>query len=103
MFHHQSLAQDTAWDLGPILSLEAVALDNEVQILVAGSDQGAGLAQLVLPLDQLGVHVGGSAGSDQLNGGAGDDILQAYSGNDTLLGGAGEDTLIAGTGVISPT
>ncbi len=98
LFHHQSLAQDTAWDLGPILSLEAVALDNEVQILVAGSDQGAGLAQLVLPLDQLGVHVGGSAGSDQLNGGAGDDILQAYSGNDTLLGGAGEDTLIAGTG-----
>ncbi|KPQ22405.1 MAG: Hemolysin-type calcium-binding repeat-containing protein [Rhodobacteraceae bacterium HLUCCA24] len=96
LFHHQSVAQDAQWSLGPVQAVEAVRHDTEVQIFAGGA--GAGLAQLVLPLDDFGERRMGGAGDDLLSGTHRDDIILGDAGNDTLRGGAGDDTLIAGPG-----
>ncbi len=96
LFHHESLAQTTAWDIGAVLEIRASVFGQEVQILLSGAS--GGLVQLALPLDQLGALQTGGAGSDALTGGAGDDMLLGGAGDDYLSGGGGEDVLIAGEG-----
>lgn len=98
---HQTLVQDGAWDIGPISSLTATVVgadraQPEVQILALGS--AGDLAQLVLPVAEMGLRLSGGAQADRLTGSAGDDLLLGGAGNDRLSGGAGADTLYAGTG-----
>ncbi|QIZ82701.1 Hemolysin-type calcium-binding repeat-containing protein [Thalassovita gelatinovora] len=97
LYHHQSLIQDTGWDIGAVRDLAVTATGTELQILLAGSDR-SGLAQLVLPLSGLGDLVRGSAGADRLSGSPRDDMLLAEAGDDQIFGGPGDDTLIASTG-----
>ncbi|MYM55876.1 hypothetical protein GR167_11225 [Rhodobacteraceae bacterium GS-10] len=102
LYHHQSLAEDGTWDIGHILALEAEVVGDELQILLAGSD-AAGLAQLVLPLGDLGQRIAGNGGANRLNGTDRDDLILGYGGSDQILGGAGDDTLFAGAGSDSLT
>ena len=44
------------------------------------------------------MHIGGSAGDDDLYGGVGDDVIWGGRGDDRLHGGDGDDTLIGGLG-----
>ncbi|WP_090271326.1 calcium-binding protein [Thalassovita taeanensis] len=97
LYHHQSLAQSADWDIGHILSLTAVVIGDELQVLMAGAD-GSGVAQLVLPLGNLGDLVQGSGQSDTLSGAGQDDLLMGLWGDDQIAGNAGDDTLIAGPG-----
>lgn len=96
LLHHESLGQGAGWAVGHVSDIQATVTGNEVQILMAGA-QG-GLAQLILPLGNLGQRLSGGAGNDVLTGGALDDVVSGGAGNDSLSGGAGEDVIIAGTG-----
>ncbi|ETX26988.1 calcium-binding protein [Roseivivax isoporae] len=97
LWHHQSLAQDAGWDIGPVLAVAMVVTGDELQILVTGSRAG-GVAQLVLPLGDLGHRRTGGDGDDTLAGAERDDMLVGGAGNDRLSGGGGDDTLFAGIG-----
>lgn len=44
------------------------------------------------------MHIGGSAGDDELYGGVGDDLIWGGRGDDLLVGGNGDDILIGGPG-----
>ncbi len=97
LYHHQSLAQSGDWNIGHILSVEAVALGDEVQVLMTGA-KGKGVAQMVLPLQDMGALQTGTQQGDSMTGGAGDDLLMGLGGDDHLSGGGGADVLIAGIG-----
>lgn len=97
LFHHQSLTQSTAWNVGPVSALSVILVGDTAHIAVAGSAAG-GLALLDLPLSDLGARQVGTGGANTLTGSAGADMLLGGAGNDTLRGGAGDDVLIAGPG-----
>lgn len=97
LLYHQSLIQSTAWDIGTVQDISAQVMGTEVQIILAGSKPGS-LAQLVLPLDDLGQMRSGGGGADTLTGGNLDDVLLGRWGNDSVSGGAGDDHLYAGSG-----
>lgn len=97
LLHHQSIAQDLSWDIGHIRDIDATVTGEAAQILVTGADGGA-LAQLELPLSDLGLLTRGTGSTDQIDGTPGHDVLMGLWGDDTLSGGAGDDTLIAGPG-----
>ena len=97
LLHHQSIAQSNGWDVGNILSIQAVVTGSEVQIILGGSE-ALGLVQLVLPLSNLGLLTEGTGQPDTLSGAANDDLLMGLWGNDQITGNAGADTLIAGPG-----
>ncbi|MFX0547300.1 calcium-binding protein [Roseovarius sp. S1116L3] len=97
LYHHHSTAQTLDWNIGTILSLQAVVTGDEVQILLTGA-KGQGVAQMILPLDALGPLQVGTQGADSLTGAAGDDLLMGQGGDDRINGGAGADVLMAGTG-----
>lgn len=95
LHHHAATAQSAAWNIGRITSLQAVEADGEMRLTLAGT---GGLAQMTLPLGDIGPRQGGTGGDDALTGTARDDMLIGQGGDDTLAGGAGDDVLIAGQG-----
>lgn len=97
LFHHQSLAQDTGWDIGHLQALDTAVTGDSLQVFASGSTV-PGVARLTLSLQDLGAPQTGTGGHDRLTGGAGDDLLSGLWGNDTLLGGAGDDLIFAGPG-----
>lgn len=97
LFHHQSLAQDTAWDIGHVQALETAVTGDTLQVFASGNT-GPGVARLTLSLQDLGAARTGTGGNDQLTGGTGDDLISGLWGDDTLLGGTGDDLIFAGHG-----
>jgi serralysin len=96
LLHQQSLAQGADWNIGNLQDIKAEVMGQEVQILLAGVR--GGLAQLVLPLENLGLRLEGGNGADTITGSALDDILLGGAGNDQLSGGVGDDQILAGIG-----
>lgn len=97
LLHRDTIVQDQSWDIGAVRDIKATVIGNEVQVTVAGSKAGS-IAQLILPLADLGQMQRGTDGADTLTGSTRDDVLMGGDGADRLNGGAGEDYLIAGTG-----
>ncbi|WP_377194138.1 dockerin type I domain-containing protein [Ruegeria meonggei] len=94
LVHMDSFEDTVQSGLQNVQTLSVAHIGDELQIIV-GSQQDAGLTQLNVSIDNLGVvrdgfgTVTGTAQNDILSGG----VLET-----TLLGGAGDDILIAGTG-----
>lgn len=94
LVHMDSFEDTVQSGLQNVQTLSVAHIGDELQILV-GSQQDAGLTQLNVSIDNLGVvrdgfgTVTGTAQNDILSGG----VLET-----TLLGGAGDDILISGTG-----
>ena len=97
LFHHESIAQQTDWQIGHLTALTTAVLGAEVQVLLTGT-QGETMAQMVLPLGRIGPLSRGTGQAETLSGGDTDDMLMGLAGDDRLNGGPGQDTLIAGTG-----
>jgi serralysin len=95
LWHHQSLAQDGLWALGPVASLAAEVIGGTLEIAVAGTAR-PGLAHLSLPLAELSPPRLGTAGAgnDTLTGSLGDDLLFDGVGRDRMTGGAGADVFV---------
>ena len=87
-----SFADTLASGLQNVQSIEVAHIGNDLQIFVA-SQQDAGLTQLTVPLETLGVV---AEGYGTVSGTAQDDMLSAGVFNTSLLAGAGNDILIAG-------
>ncbi|MDW3117938.1 MAG: hypothetical protein R8G60_09290 [Roseovarius pacificus] len=102
LWHHQSVEQSANWDIGNILDISVAVTGDTLHIVLAGSHAGA-IAQLVLPLSDLGMSMRGGPGDDTMTGTRLDDMLIGGDGNDALFGSGGEDTLMAGTGEDSLT
>ena len=97
LWHHNSIAQTIAWDIGAVTKIEAVETVSGIQLFVSGTKQN-GIAQLALDPSDLGQLVAGDDGADELSGGEKEDFLMGGSGDDYLFGGGLDDTLIGGEG-----
>ncbi|WP_367646815.1 beta-propeller fold lactonase family protein [Ruegeria arenilitoris] len=89
-----SFADTVQSGLQNVESLSLAHVGDELQILV-GSQQDAGLTQLSVSIDNLGVI---RDGFGTVSGSAQNDILSGSFLDTTLMGGAGDDILVAGVG-----
>lgn len=74
-------------DLGANRPVQKIVFGGEGDNVLEGND-----------IDEVGDHLYGDAGDDQLSGYKGDDYLEGGAGNDTLNGGDGADQLLGGAG-----
>jgi Ca2+-binding RTX toxin-like protein len=99
-----------------IISFDGLSVDPaDVVLSIVNSEDGAGLARLLLGQDDLRIdgtrandrfdHSLFSAfaqldlsGDNRISLGAGNDVARAGAGRDTVFGGSGHDTLIGGSG-----
>ncbi|MCX7568015.1 hypothetical protein OS189_16860 [Sulfitobacter sp. F26169L] len=96
-FHHMNAVQSNAWNIGTITEITAHVSGDTLKVFVAGAGDG-GLAELSLPLADIGTRWTGTGGADTHTGTAGHDMIRGGAGNDRLRGGAGDDVIDAGTG-----
>ncbi|MES0824998.1 hcalcium-binding protein [Ruegeria sp. SCP11] len=94
LVHLDSFEDTLPSGLRNVETLSVARIADELQILVA-SQQDAGLTQLTVSIENLGVV---RDGFGTVNGTAEDDILSGNVLESTLVGGAGDDILIAGIG-----
>lgn len=97
LWHHLSVEQSAAWDIGGVTDLSAQVVGNEVQIFASGAAQN-GVAQLALDLRDLGEMVRAHAPNQVTSGTDRDDVMIGTTGDDWLIGQVGDDVLIAGAG-----
>ena len=98
-----SQLQAPGMGLHNITAIEAIDVNGQIEVFVAG--EGMGITRLrldpgVLPPVQTGGALEdtltGTGGSDLLSGGAGDDLLTGHAGRDILMDGTGADTMAGG-------
>ncbi len=94
LVHLDSFADTVHSGLQNVETLSVAHVGDELQILV-GSQQDAGLTQLSVSLDALGIV---RDGFGTITGSAQNDMLSGSILDTTLLGGAGDDILVAGIG-----
>ncbi|WP_170431760.1 beta-propeller fold lactonase family protein [Ruegeria arenilitoris] len=92
LVHLDSFADTVHSGLQNVETLSVAHVGDELQILV-GSQQDAGLTQLSVSIDDLGIV---QSGFGTVTGSAQNDILSGSILETTLMGGAGDDTLVAG-------
>ncbi|MGR3467896.1 MAG: calcium-binding protein [Shimia sp.] len=97
LIHHDTLAQDIRWDLGPTGDVGVSVVGQVAHILVSGMT-ASGVARFEIDLSQIGGTQMGNAGANTLSGTSKGDLLVGGAGNDTIAGGAGDDVIHAGTG-----
>ncbi|WP_170545947.1 beta-propeller fold lactonase family protein [Ruegeria arenilitoris] len=92
LVHLDSFADTVHSGLQNVETLSVAHVGDELQILV-GSQQDAGLTQLSVSIDDLGIV---QSGFGTVTGSAQNDILSGSILETTLMGGAGDDILVAG-------
>ncbi|WP_136635910.1 calcium-binding protein [Pseudooceanicola onchidii] len=78
-----------------IVSLSAVSLTSEIQIVAAGQP---GLTLATLDKTSIAAPLIGTGAADDLVGGGRDDLIWGNAGDDILTGGAGADIIAGGAG-----
>lgn len=103
LVHRDSFADTLSSGLQNVETLVAAQLGDTLQIF-ASAQEDAGLTQLTVSLETLGVvaegfgTVTGTAGDDMLTGGILDTVLLAGAGDDILVSGTGTATMTGGAG-----
>lgn len=97
LFHVLSLAQPLGSTLADITAIEAVRIEEEIQVFISGEDL-PGVTQLSIDASNLGTPIYGTNGKDKLLGRGNDDILEGKGNRDKIRGGRGDDRIVDGKG-----